>query len=306
MNKIRFFFLMVLNKVAGNFSRAKSWFSGFSPRARVAAIFSLITPFVVSGFTKIKMGFTRAKTWWAGLSPKKRVAIVFAIPLTIIVGSGIFTAHRFFSDNESGAISAPTSLVAATKKSTETLRIIINETPENVAVDPPQVYADAGETVEFHATADTGFFVDGNYQSRTLPPYHEEAHVVIITADGKSYRLDDKISGMKIPVSGNIRFKVVVKTDGQRIWSGSNMVAKRLSEWKKGAVVFTITRPKLIGADTSVAKKVKEGETTRLEVAKKAAGASNNDGLSLEERQSFDEVKTKLKAAYNYLFNQPL
>ena len=193
-----------------------------------------------------------------------------------------------------------TSLFSPTSGDQE-IRILVEERLDNRMIDPLSLEVNAGELIEFYVSEDEGFFVDGNKEAEALPPYSEKVFVQITMPDGTRLKLSDKITGFEVTSSGKARISVELpERQGNRIWSGSNLEAKRLSEFNKGEITLIVKRPKeIFNENAMIAKEVKEVNLfAGLGVIKKAIG-----------QRPDKEVARVMKPVFNFfshLFNKEM
>ena len=192
-----------------------------------------------------------------------------------------------------------TSLFSPTSGDQE-IRILVEERLDNRMIDPLSLEVNAGELIEFYVSEDEGFFVDGNKEAEALPPYSEKVFVQITMPDGTRLKLSDKITGFEVTSSGKARISVELpERQGNRIWSGSNLEAKRLSEFNKGEITLIVKRPNRFNENAMIAKEVKEVNLfAGLGVIKKAIG-----------QRPDKEVARVMKPVFNFfshLFNKEM
>jgi len=119
--------------------------------------------------------------------------------------------------------------------------ISIQVTPEKTESLVSGFNLNAGERIEIEVDAYEGFLVDGKYQTKVVPPYSKEAWIQFKDPNGKLYRLADRITGHRAEFSGQYTLSVELPPN-LRVWSGRNLEAKTLSEFKPGPIKIYIRK----------------------------------------------------------------
>jgi len=110
--------------------------------------------------------------------------------------------------------------------------IELTVTPEGTDLLNSGFSMNAGERMEFEFVKNEGFLVDGNYETRSAFP---ETFIGFRDPNGKLYQLADRITGYRAGFSGQ-HVLFVELPPNLRVWSGKNLKARTLSEFKQGPI----------------------------------------------------------------------
>ena len=151
--------------------------------------------------------------------------------------------------------SEPTSISSSNDQAS--LKVKVSVIDSQFATNPKYLDVQGGDRLEFTFEENEGFFIDGEHMAKTLFPYSNQIYLQLTTPNGKKFRMPDKTTGLHIETGGNIQFSLGGRNVNElRIWSGKNMDAKRLSEFKQGSITLVARKVKAFNPNTMLAKTI--------------------------------------------------
>jgi hypothetical protein len=211
-------------------------------------------------------------------------------------------------------------------------RIKVTVVGSQSIIEPRQYYVNAGQRLEMEIPEEQGFFVDGEYRGKALPPFTKKVYIRFQTPSGQSYRLSDWQTGFRAKQTGKIEFSVECE-DGLKIWSGKGLKVERLSEFQQDKISIYIKKVGVFGPNVAKAKKVvpplrtdkmffQEGDIRKVMNASEKFWENNPTGQKVRKNikqaektiketaekavDTLKEVPEKSKGWYQYWFQRDI